>query len=335
MLASIGSSAQRGLLFKGGKYIESLEKADTIFIDKTGTLTIGKPTITDIFPLGKHSEMSIIQYCASAERYSEHPLAESVLRIADEKNIKLLPVKEFMNIPGTGIHAEINDKKVAVVNKPKSIDGNAAQIWDQLRKDGKTTLFLQINDENAGILGAEDVLRVDVSNSIQNLRRMGIKKIKLISGDNHHAVKKIAKKLNIDFQGEMSPEEKIDAIGFSQSNGEHVVMIGDGINDAPALAQADVGISMGKTGSDIAIETSHIALLREDWSLIPDALRIAKRTMKIVRMNILFTGIYNLVGLLLAAAGFLPPTVSAAMQSIPDVGIMVNSARLLHHPVQE
>ena len=128
----------------------------------------------------------------------------------------------------------------------------------------------------------------------------------------------------------MSPEQKIDIIKKSQANGGHVVMIGDGINDAPALAQADIGISMGHTGSDIAIETSHIALLREDWTLIPEAFMIAKRTMRVVRMNFLFTAIYNLIGLSLAAAGILPPAIAAAMQSIPDVGIMANSARLLN-----
>ena len=328
MLASIGTSAQKGLLFKGGKYVESLSKADTVFIDKTGTLTIGKPIITDIIPIGDFSENTLIQFCASAERYSEHPLAESVMRIANERGIDLLPAKNFSNIPGKGIHAEIKGKNVTVSNVPTKTGGAASRISYKMRKEGKTLLFVQIDNIDAGILAAEDILREDVFHSIKILQSRGIEKIKLISGDNRFAVKKISDVLGIDHEGEMSPEEKIRAIKISQENGKHVVMIGDGINDAPALAQADIGIAMGKTGSDVAIETSHIALLREDWSLIPEAFAIAKKTMRVVRINILFTVIYNLVGLSLAAAGILPPTISAAMQSIPDVGIMVNSARL-------
>jgi len=335
MLASIGSSAEKGLLFKGGKYMESLSRVDTVFIDKTGTLTIGKPSITDIIPIDDISESMLIQFCASAERYSEHPLAESVLRIANERGITLLPVKKFINIPGKGIRAEIKGKNVAVLNVPIKTGGAASRIGDQLRKEGKTLLFVQIDENDAGILAAEDILREDVAHSIQTLHDMGIKNIKLISGDNHYAVKKISDMLGIDYEGEMSPEEKIQAVITSQENGQHVVMIGDGINDAPALAQADIGISMGKTGSDIAVETSHIALLREDWALIPEAFTIAKRTMRIVRINFLFTAIYNLIGLSLAVAGILPPTISAAMQSIPDVGIMANSARLLNQRAPE
>ena len=330
MLASIGSAAKKGLLFKGGKYIESLSKADTVFIDKTGTLTIGKPIITNVVTIGSFYAEELIQLCASAERYSEHPLAQAVLKEAEVRRLLLLPAKAFNNIPGKGITAEIDGRNIAVMNAPLTSVGEAAQFGKQLRVEGKTLLFVQVDGVDAGILAAEDVLREDTARSIQSLRALGVNTLKLISGDNPAAVEKIAKNLNIDFEGNMSPEQKIDIIKKSQANGGHVVMIGDGINDAPALAQADIGISMGHTGSDIAIETSHIALLREDWTLIPEAFMIAKRTMRVVRMNFLFTAIYNLIGLSLAAAGILPPVIAAAMQSIPDVGIMANSARLLN-----
>jgi P-type Cu+ transporter len=330
MLASIGSAAKQGLLFKGGKYIESLSKADSVFIDKTGTLTIGKPVITDVIPIGSFSEITLIQLTASAERYSEHPLAQAVLRKAETFGVSLLPSIAFSNIPGQGIHAEIDGKLIVVSNTPATMDGEAAHISEQLRKEGKTLLFVQIDGKDAGVLAAEDILREDTVQAIRHLRALGIGSIKLISGDHPAAVEKIANKLGIDFKGSMSPEDKIQAVMTSQAIGQHVVMIGDGINDAPALAQADVGIAMGHTGSDIAIETAHVALLREDWNLIPEAFLIAKRTMQVVRMNFLFTGFYNLIGLSLAAAGLLPPAIAAAMQSIPDVGIMTNSARLLY-----
>jgi P-type Cu+ transporter len=330
MLASIGSAAKQGLLFKGGKYIESLSKADTIFIDKTGTLTIGKPVITDVIAFDAFSHRELIQLTASAERYSEHPLAQAVLKKAEAIGVPLLPSTAFSNIPGQGIHAEIDRKQIAVLNAPTTTGSEAIRISEQLRTEGKTLLFVQVDGKDAGILAAEDILREDTIKAIQDLRGLGFGSIKLISGDHPAAAEKIANKLGIDFEGGMSPEDKIQAIKDSQANGQHVVMIGDGINDAPALAQANVGIAMGHTGSDIAIETAHVALLREDWNLIPEAFLIANRTMRVVRMNFLFTGFYNLVGLSLAAAGLLPPAIAAAMQSIPDVGIMTNSARLLY-----
>jgi len=329
MLASIGASAQNGLLFKGGKYVELLSSVDTVFIDKTGTLTIGQPVITDIIPTMEITERDLLQYCASAERYSDHPLAEAVLRKAIAVGVPLLPVKDFNNIPGKGVSVEIKGRKVMVENSPAHHTTDYSNAHTHLQEEGKTLLFVHIDGEDAGILAAEDVLREDAALAIGALRKIGIKHLKLISGDHHAAVKKVAERLEIDFSGGMSPKDKIAAIKEHQSNGHLVAMIGDGINDAPALAQADIGISMGKTGSDIAVETSDIILLRENWTLVPEAIGTARRTMQIVRMNILFTAIYNVAGLSLAAAGLLPPAIAAAMQSIPDVGIMANSARLL------
>ncbi len=329
MLASIGNAARRGLLFKGGKYIENIEKIDTLFIDKTGTLTLGQPTITDLHIMDGFTEKEVIQMAAAVEQFSEHPLAAAVLRMADEKGLSLLTAENFVSHIGQGVSARTNGTMVEIVNLPQSEGVRQLPQIERMHAEGKTLLYISIDGHPAAIMGAEDILRSDAKEAIKQIKGMGLEDITLISGDNPQAVRHIADQLGIAFIAEMQPQEKIATIKAAQSKAKRVMMIGDGVNDAPALAQADIGIAMGATGTDIAIETAHIILLREDWELIPEAFRIAQRTMRIVKLNIAFTAFYNLIGISLAAAGLLAPAVAAAMQSIPDIGIMANSARLL------
>jgi len=329
MLASIGTAAQQGLLFKGGKYIEGLAQIDTIYIDKTGTLTLGQPTITGMRSMRGYNEMEILQYAASVEQYSEHPLANAILRLAEKEEITPLPVQDFESEIGRGVSGRVNDVNVLISNNPLRSDKSQTRISETMRKQGKTLMYVHIDGEVAGILGAEDVIRPDAKQALEAIKHIARDHIVLISGDHTAAVQPIADQLGIAFEAEMLPHEKIAMVMRSQKEGRRVMMIGDGVNDAPALAQADIGIAMGASGTDIAIETAHIVLLREDWGLIPQAFQIAEHTMHIVRINIFLTAIYNLAGITLAAFGLLAPVVAAAMQSIPDLGIMANSARLL------
>ena len=330
MLASIGASAKRGLLIKGGKYIEALAKADVVLVDKTGTLTLGEPQITDVVPLNGLSRSEILALAASAERYSEHPLAEAVRAAARNEDIGLSEPKDFEAIPGQGIRAKVNGNLVVIGNRRLIPTADSLPIAKQLEEKGKTLLFLERDNEVAGILAAEDTLRDEVPSALAELRTLGIKHIQLLTGDNERTASTLSKKLGVEYRANLLPENKIEIVKEYQAKGHTVVMVGDGVNDAPALAQADIGIAMGAAGTDIAIEAAHIALMREDWSLVPEAFRIARRTMGIVKMNLAFTALYNVVGLALAAFGFLPPVFAAAAQSIPDVGILSNSARLLH-----
>jgi Cd2+/Zn2+-exporting ATPase/Cu+-exporting ATPase len=198
-----------------------------------------------------------------------------------------------------------------------------------LEDQGKTLLFLARDGRLAGVLAVADTIRPEVPGSIDELRKLGFHQIELLTGDNEQTASMLAGSLGVKYRANLLPENKIEIVKEYQAKGHTVVMIGDGVNDAPALAQADVGIAMGAAGTDIAIEAAHIALMRDDWTLVPQIIRTAHRTMKIVRMNLGFTAIYNIVGLSLAAFGFLPPGYAAAAQSIPDLGIMANSARLL------
>lgn len=329
MLASIGASAKRGVLIKGGKYLEALARADVVLVDKTGTLTLGQPQITDVIPLNNVSASEVLTLAASAERYSEHPLAEAVRTAAHAQKLLLYEPQGFEALPGMGVRAKVNGALITVGNRHLIPAAASLPIVSQLEGQGKTLLFVAQNDEPVGVLAAADTLRPEVPAALAELRALGMKHIELLTGDNERTAAALAEQLGVPYRASLLPEDKIRIVKDYQARGHVVVMVGDGVNDAPALAQADIGIAMGAAGADIAIEAAHIALMREDWALVPEVFRIARRTMGVVKMNLAFTAVYNLVGLTLAATGILPPVLAAAAQSLPDLGILVNSARLL------
>mgnify|MGYP006283881375 CR=1 FL=1 len=329
MLASIGRSAKRGLLIKGGKYLEAMARADVLLIDKTGTVTLGQPRVTDVIPTGELSENELLALAASAELDSEHPLAQAVRRAADERGVDIAAPWNFEAVPGMGVRARVKGEKVAVGSRRFLQIEHHPEAARELESQGKTPLYLAQNGELSGILAVADTLRPDIYDALEDLNALGIEQIELLTGDNRRTAAAIAGDLGIAYRAELLPEVKIQIVKDYQAEGHTVIMVGDGVNDAPALAQADIGIAMGVVGTDIAMEAAHVSLMREDWSLVPEGIRIARRTMRVVKMNLGFTALYNLAGLSLAALGFLPPALAAAAQSLPDVGIMANSARLL------
>lgn len=329
MLASIGGSAKRGLLIKGGKYLEALARADVVLVDKTGTLTLGQPQITDIIPFNNLTASEVLTLAASAERYSEHPLAEAVRVAARAQNLLLSEPQNFEAVPGMGIRAQVNGKLVAIGSRRLVPVADSLPIAQQLEAQGKTLLFLACNNELAGVIAVADTLRPEVPAALAELRTLGVRQIELLTGDSERTAAALADKLGVQYRANLLPENKIEVVKDYQNKGHIVVMIGDGVNDAPALAQSNIGIAMGASGTDIAIEAAHIVLMREDWALVPQVFRIARRTMGIVKMNLAFTAVYNIVGLTLAAFGILPPILAAAAQSLPDLVILANSARLL------
>jgi Cd2+/Zn2+-exporting ATPase/Cu+-exporting ATPase len=333
MLASVGSAAKRGLLIKGGKYLEALDRADVLLIDKTGTLTLGRPQITDVIPLAGLAPTRVLALAATAERYSEHPLAEAVRAAAREREIALGEPEAFRALPGLGVEAQVDGRRVTVGSSrllgERATPSIARDIARELEAQGKTLLYLVLDDEAAGVLAAADTLRGEVPAALDALRALGVSRIELLTGDNERAAASLAEKLGVSYRAELLPEDKIAAVQAYQAQGHTVVMVGDGVNDAPALAQADVGVAMGAAGTDVAIEAAHVALMRDDWTLVPELFHIARRTMRVVKMNLGFTAAYNVVGLTLAAFGILPPILAAAAQSLPDLLILANSSRLL------
>lgn len=333
MLASIGAGAKRGLLIKGGKYLEALARADVLLLDKTGTLTLGQPQITDVVPLGAWADADVLALAASAERYSEHPLAEAVRAAARAQHLPLAEPQDFKAIPGMGLRATMDGCVVTVGNRRLIPGAETVSVVHSLEAQGKTLLFVARDDTLVGVLAAADTLRPEVPAALAETRTMGVRDIELLTGDHDRTASALADQLGVRYRADLLPEDKIAIVKAYQAQGHIVVMVGDGVNDAPALAQANVGVAMGALGTDIAIEAAHIVLMRDDWTLVPEVFRIARRTMGVVRANLMFTAVYNTLGLSLAAFGLLPPVFAAAAQSLPDLGILANSSRLLRQPV--
>lgn len=365
ILAAIGAGARSGLMIKGGKYIERLAQADVLLIDKTGTLTLGKPTISgfkglgngpvpmgeEVFPktqpllsLDGPTDLppaEILRLAASAERYSEHPLAEALRLAVKSQGCALAEPQDFESLPGWGVRARVDGRVVAVGNRRMMQElAHSSKALAELEaaepETGQSILYVAIDQQVAGWFTALDTPRPEIAEALNQVIRLGFQQIVILTGDHERAAQTLLDSLggdlNLKVQANLLPEDKIRIVREYQQSGHVVLMVGDGVNDAPALAQADVGIAMpanGASGSDLAVETAHIALMRADWRLVPGVIRIARRTMGVVRMNIGFTAVYNLVGLTLAALGFLPPVLAAAAQSLPDLGILANSSRLL------
>ena len=329
MLASIGMGAQRGLLIKGGKYLELLARADVLLIDKTGTVTLGRPQITDIVPLDDHTPDDLLRLAASCERYSEHPLAEAVRREAVACGLVLREPVNFEAVPGLGVRAQIDGAAVVVGNTSLIPEATTHARVRALQQQGKTLVCVSKDEALIGVLAAADTIRPDVQTALKRVRTFGVQRIELLTGDHEETARTLAAHLGIGTGRSCCQKTSWPSSKQYQVQGHTVVMVGDGVNDAPALAQADIGIAMGVAGTDVALDAAHLALLRDDWELVPDAFAIAHRTMRVVKINLGFTVLYNLVGLSLAALGILPPIVAAAAQSLPDLGILANSAQLL------
>lgn len=332
MLASIGAAAKQGILIKGGKYLEALAQTDVVLVDKTGTLTVGQPMVTRIIPRGTQPEAAILERAAAAEYDSEHPLAMAIRQAAQDRGMTVQRPRDFVALPGQGVQAVVGTDTI-LVGSPRMLGMDIDDpAWQSLEAAGNTVVAVSQNNQCIGLLGLADTVRPEIASAIAALRSQGIATIEMLTGDNERVAATLAEQLAIGYRANLLPEEKIAIVRAYQEQGHRVLMIGDGVNDAPALAQAHVGIAMGVAGTDVALEAAHIALMRTDWMLVPAVVAIAKRTMGVVKSNIAFTAIYNLVGLTLAAFGILPPVFAAAAQSLPDLGIMANSARLLRLP---
>ncbi len=346
VVASTGAAARRGILIKGGLYLEALARVDTVVVDKTGTLTLGKPMVTEISNLQSQfsnpkseigdPQSEILALAASLERYSEHPLAGAVIAKAAARGLTLDDAHDFEAIPGKGVTARVNGDVVCVGTRSLldergvPVSAQDARRAEELEAQGQTVLWLARGTEALGLIAVADVIRPEVPSAIAELKKLGIRRIVLLTGDNERTAQAVAAQLGItEVHANLLPQDKIEAVRALQAEGRKVAMIGDGINDAPALAQADVGIAMGAAGADVALEAAHVALMRDDWRLAPEAIRVGRRTFRTIQQNITFGVLYNIAGVTLAALGILPPVLAAAAQSLPDVAVFLNSSRLL------
>jgi len=318
LLVGTGKGAENGILIKGGDQLEEAGKINTIIFDKTGTLTKGQPSVTDIVPIGKLTEIQILSYAGAVEKGSEHPLAEAVVNAAQSKRIELCDPSDFEALPGLGVKATIEGHEVLLGNlelmsKFSVPVGAYSERIGDLQDQGKTISLLAVDRQPAAMIGLADTVKESSAPTVKALKRMGLD-IVMLTGDNERTAKAIAQTLGIDkIFANVRPGEKEDIVRELQKNGK-VAMVGDGINDAPALAAADVGIAIG-SGTDVAKETGGIVLIKDDMTDVPKALELSKATVRKIKQNLLWAFVYN-VALIPIAAGILVPFLGPGIYQI-------------------
>jgi Cu+-exporting ATPase len=338
IMVGTGRGASEGILIRNAEALEIFEKVDTLVVDKTGTLTEGKPRLTAVIPAEGFQETQLLQSVASLEKASEHPLAAAIIAGAKEKNIELITVAEFQSITGKGIVGSLQGKRIGVGNAALMQDLGASsdtlqERAESLRKEGQTVMCVASDGRFAGLIAVADPIKESTLEAIQQLKQAGIKVV-MVTGDNYATAAAVAQKLGIDFEADVLPTKKAEVVKSLQAKGAVVAMAGDGVNDAPALAQAHVGIAMG-TGTDVAMETGGITLVKGDLRGIVKARRLSQRTMSNIRQNLFFAFFYNALGVPLAAGVlYLPfglllnPMIAAAAMSFSSVSVIGNSLRL-------
>jgi Cu+-exporting ATPase len=338
IMVGTGRGAREGILIRNAEALEIFEKVNTLVVDKTGTLTEGKPRLTAVIPAEGFQETQLLQSVASLENASEHPLAAAIIAGAKEKGIELVTVADFQSITGKGVTGTLQGKRIGVGNAALMQDLSVSsedlrERAESLRKEGQTVMFVVSDTRFAGIIAVADPIKASTLEAIQQLKQEGIRVV-MVTGDNHTTAAAVAQKLGIDFEADVLPEKKAEVVKKLQSQGAIVAMAGDGVNDAPALAQAHVGIAMG-TGTDVAMETGGITLVKGDLRGIVKARRLSQRTMSNIRQNLFFAFFYNALGVPLAAGVLYPflglllnPMIAAAAMSFSSVSVIGNSLRL-------
>jgi len=337
IMVGVGRGAQLGVLIRDAEALERLEKVDTLAIDKTGTLTEGKPTLTEIVATPGHDENVLLRFAASVESASEHPLAAAILAGAKKRNLATASVTDFASITGQGVRGSVGGHQV-FVGQDKSLAGkipaDLAERAADLRHQGRTVFFVTIDDVVAGLLAVADPIKATTPRAVETLHKLGLK-IAMLTGDHTETARRVADELHLDrFEAEMTPEKKHDVVAALKREGKVVAMAGDGINDAPALAAADVGIAMG-TGAGVAMESAGVTLVKGDLAGLVHAIELSRAVMANIRLNLIFAFIYNGVGIPLAAGVLYPftglllsPMIASAAMALSSVSVIANSLRL-------
>ena len=340
IMVGTGKGAENGILIKSGEALETAYKIKTVVFDKTGTITKGKPILTNLIAYGNYNENELLKIAASVENDSEHPLAEAIVNEAKEKNIEIKPYEKFRAMPGYGIRAAFDGKEVQIGNRKlmenRKINVEISQKdYDILSNEGKTPMYISIDNELAGLVAVADVIKETSKEAIEKLKKMGIKTI-MLTGDNEKTAKFIAKQVGIDdVISEVLPYQKSQKVKELQEKDEFVAMVGDGINDSPALAQANVGIAIGN-GTDVAIESADIVLIRNDLRDVAGAIALSKATITNIKENLFWAFFYNVLGIPFAAGIFyaffngpkLDPMIAAFAMSFSSVSVLGNALRL-------
>lgn len=331
IMAGSGRAAESGILFKGGEHLETTHRIDTIILDKTGTITKGKPDLTDVVT-ESWGEVEFLQLVGAAEKNSEHPLAEAIVKGIQEKGIDLPASEQFEAIPGFGVRSVVNGKELLIgtrklLSKYNIPFNEALPTMETMEASGKTAMLVAIDGLYAGIVAVADTVKETSQEAVSRLKQMGIQVV-MITGDNQRTAEAIAKEVGIDHVlAEVLPEGKAEEVKKLQAQGKKVAMVGDGINDAPALATADIGMAVG-TGTDVALEAADVTLMRGDLNSIPDAIYMSRKTMTNIKQNLFWALAYNSLGIPIAAIGLLAPWLAGAAMALSSVSVVINALRL-------
>jgi Cu+-exporting ATPase len=340
IMVGVGRGAQVGVLVKNAESLEHLGKVTYLVVDKTGTLTEGKPRLTDVLPVAGVDENALLRMAASLERSSEHPLAAAIVRGAEEKKLAMPEVNNFRSVTAGGVAGTVEGKNI-LVGKLKFLEAEGVAVdaafqerATALQTDGKTVLFAAVDGKVAGLLAVADPIKESTAEAIAMLHELGVKLV-MATGDNRRTAEAVARKLGLDqFEAEVEPADKIKKVNALKEGGQVVAMAGDGVNDAPALAAADVGIAMG-TGTDVAMESAGVTLIKGDLRGIAKAIRLSRATMRNIRQNLFFAFVYNALGVPIAAGILYPffgvllsPMIAGAAMSLSSVSVITNALRL-------
>ncbi|RUS46243.1 copper-translocating P-type ATPase [Cohnella sp. AR92] len=332
IMAGSGRAAELGILFKGGEHLEQTHTIDTVVLDKTGTITNGRPELTDLLVADGWNRDDVARWIVAAERSSEHPLAEAIVRGLQEQGGQAASAEEFKALPGYGVEATVEGRKLAIGTRLLMESGDvdfsaAASAMSELEEQGKTAMLVAVDNRHAALIAVSDTIKPTSREAVKRLKQEGLRVI-MLTGDNARTAKAIAAAAGIDeVIAEVLPDGKAEEVRKLQKAGRKVAMVGDGINDAPALATADIGMAVG-TGADVAMEAADVALMRGDLNGIADAISLSRQTMRNIRQNLFWALAYNVIGIPIAAFGLLAPWLAGAAMALSSVSVVLNALRL-------
>jgi len=335
VVAAIGNAARQGILIKGGVFLEQMGRLKTLLMDKTGTLTHGRPKVVEIKALDGMDEKEVLYWAAIAEKRSEHPLARAIQERAEETGLHIPHPESFENFRGKGVRVQWDSKRI-IVGSSEMLKGEGIEIPESVKallklkeSQGMTSLLITLDNRLLGILSIADTLREGAKEAIEKVKKQGVSEIWMLTGDSDQVADRIGKELGIRYEAKLLPEDKVLRVKEWKKQGQVVAMVGDGVNDAPALAAADIGIAMGAVGTDVAIETADIALMADELEKIPTLIRLSRKALRVIKENLIFALVFNTVLVILSAQGWVTMILGAVMHQASSLLVILSSMRLL------